>query len=421
MSRKALCKGLNAVLIAALALYLALSCHNWLYLLLLLVAAAVPSHLWGTLLVAVAGGLVYASGRPVYALLVLVSPVFPAHPWRLLRRLAGKLWGWMRKPGFWLLILLVFALTFNFWHPFDIQVPHISLAAEEVTRVGPLRITNTLLASWVTMLVLFLVAFLATRRMEMVPRGLQNLVEFAIESLYRFVESIAGERTALIFPTIATLFLFIFVSNWMGLLPGYLSITVERAATHGHEAAHAAEKVPLLRSAATDLNTTLALALSSVLMSQVYGVMAVGFPQYFMRFLNVRRFVAYVKGATGRGPRVGLGSLAQGGMDLFIGVLELFDEFTKVLSFSFRLFGNIFAGEVLLGVMIFLFPFVASLPFLGLELFVGFIQAFIFAVLSTAFITQATAHHGAEAEAHQAHETHGAVEPRAVSPAVEGT
>ena len=324
-------------------------------------------------------------------LLLALDPVALA---RSLARLA-------RKPGFWFLAALVGALVANavIVRLVPVKLPHISLAAEEVTRVGPLKVTNTLLASWVTMLVLIVVALLATRRMEMVPRGLQNLVEFVIESLYGFLRSILGERTALAFPTIATLFLFIIVSNWMGLLPGYLSVYITRAAAHGHEVEH----VGLLRSAATDLNTTLALAISSVVMTQVYGFAVAGFPGYLLRFIKIERFTAFVRGMTGKGPRQGPGSLFYGFIDLIIGVLELFDEMTKVLSFSFRLFGNVFAGEVLLGVMIFLVPFVASLPFLGLELFVGFIQAFVFAVLTAAFIAQATAHHGAEAHATTPH------------------
>ena len=321
-----------------------------------------------------------------------------------------------RKPGFWLAVAVVAALALDLVymvaHPFGIKidVPAISLAAEEVTHVGPLKITNTLIASWVTMLVLLVVAYLGTRRMEMVPRGLQNAVEFVVETLYNLVQGTVGAHAALVFPTIATLFLFIIVSNWMGLLPGYLSIVVYKAVEGGHEL----EKVSLLRSANTDLNTTLALAISSVVMSQVYGIIVVGFPRYFLRFFNIRRYVAFFKGLGGRGPRQGVGSLFMGFIDLFIGILELFDEFTKIMSFGFRLFGNIFAGEVLLGVMVFLLPFVASLPFLGLELFVGFIQAFVFAVLSTAFIAQATAHHGEEAEAHAPGE-HPAPQPQAAS------
>ncbi|HOG48237.1 MAG TPA: FoF1 ATP synthase subunit a [Anaerolineae bacterium] len=324
-----------------------------------------------------------------------------------------------KKPKVMLLVLavivaLAFDLVYYIAHPFglSITVPHISLAAEEVARLGPLKITNTLIASWVTMLVLIVIALLATRKMELVPRGLQNVVEFVIEMLYNQVKATAGKSAALIFPTIATLFLFIIVSNWMGLLPGYLSITwAVGGAEQGAEAAH---RVHLLRSANTDLNTTLALAIVSVLMSQVYGVIVVGFPRYFMRFFAVRRYIAFFKGLAGRGPRQGVGSLFMGFIDIFIGVLELFDEFTKIMSFGFRLFGNIFAGEVLLGVMVFLLPFVASLPFLGLELFVGFIQAFVFAVLSTAFISQATAHHGDEA-AKREHTEQPAAQPQMAS------
>ncbi len=325
-----------------------------------------------------------------------------------------------RKPGFWLLVAVIVALAANVlfllapFRSLKVEIPRISLAAEEVVRVGKFRITNTLLASWLTMIVLIVVALLATRRMQEVPRGLQNLVEMVIETLQGFVRPIAGAHTELVFPTIATLFLFIIVSNWMGLLPGFLSITITPAAGHGAEV----EKVSLLRSAATDLNTTLALAVSSVVMSQVYGLIVVGFPRYFLRFLGIRRYIAFFRGLAGRGPRTGAGSLFYGVIDLFIGVLELFDEFTKVLSFSFRLFGNIFAGEVLLGVMVFLVPFVASLPFLGLELFVGLIQAFVFAILSTAFIGQATAHHEAEAAAHA---ERGVALPQAVSAVTEGS
>ena len=355
--------------------------------------------------------------HPYLGIIGAVLLVLALNPMALGRSLACA----ARKPGFWFLVALLGALVANavIVRLVPVKLPHISLAAEEVARLGPLKITNTLLASWVTMLVLIVIAFLGTRRMEMVPRGLQNVIEFVIESLYSFLRSILGERTGLAFPTIATLFLFILVSNWMGLLPGYLSITITRAAEHGHEA-HA---VHLLRSAATDLNTTLALAIGSVLMTQVYGIAVAGFPGYLLRFIKVERFAAFVHGLNGKGPRQGLGSLFYGFIDLIIGVLELFDEMTKVLSFSFRLFGNVFAGEVLLGVMIFLVPFVASLPFLGLELFVGFIQAFVFAVLTAAFIAQATAHHGAEAHATAPHhapdgaDERGLVEEPAAAPA----
>jgi F-type H+-transporting ATPase subunit a len=196
----------------------------------------------------------------------------------------------------------------------------------------------------------------------------------------------------------------------MGLLPGYGSIGVweehhgaevqaVESAVHETEAAkteeehHEEEKVlaPFLRSAATDLNTTVALAICSVVAAQVYGFRAAGFG-YITRFINFGRIAGFFAGLIGLRPRRGLSDLLTGVADILIGILEVFDELTKILSFSFRLFGNIFAGEVLLLVIAFLMPVLVSLPFMALELVVGFMQAFIFAVLSLAFFGLAVAH-----------------------------
>jgi len=296
----------------------------------------------------------------------------------------------LRKPVFWFGVIVIASIGFNFIYPYHIAVPHISLAPEEITRIGGLRITNTLLATWLAMLFLVALSFLTTRRLELVPGGLQNLVEWVIESLSNLVEGIAGPRAPLVFPVVMTLFLLIIVCNWMGLLPGFVTIVV----------IHGEERTPLLRSAATDLNLTLALALFSVVFSQALGIKAAGFSRYLLHFVKIERFVAFGNGLLGRGPRLGVGSILYGLIDLFVGALELLDIFTRVLSFSFRLFGNIFAGEVLLGVVPFLIPLVATLPFLGLEVFVGFVQAFVFAILSTAFVVQATASHGDSAMVH---------------------
>jgi F-type H+-transporting ATPase subunit a len=271
------------------------------------------------------------------------------------------------------------------------------------------HIPNTIIASWVTMAVLVLVSILATRNMQLVPGGLQNLVEMVIEMLHNFFEGMAGQRTRQFFPIVATFFLFIIVSNWMGLLPGYGSIgvweehheaEVQAAEPAAHEAEaekteehHEEEKVlaPFLRSAATDLNTTVALAICSVIAAQVYGFQAAGFG-YLTRFIKFGKLGSFFAGLIGRRPRQGLEVLLTGVGEVIIGILEIFDELTKILSFSFRLFGNVFAGEVLILVIAFLMPVLASLPFMALELFVGFMQAFIFAVLSLAFFGLAVAH-----------------------------
>jgi F-type H+-transporting ATPase subunit a len=254
------------------------------------------------------------------------------------------------------------------------DLPHISMAAETLFHIGPLPVTNTLLTTWICMAFIILLSWLAFREPKVVPTGLQNLVETAIEMFYDGVARVrAGNRAALFLPLAGTLFFFILLANWMGLLPFFNSIglIVEH---HGER-----EFVPLLRPANTDLNTTLALALFSVFATQVYGVKARGFLQYCNRFIRVGGIVDLLKGRRSRNPIMLI-------IDLFIGFLELLDEMTKLLSFSFRLFGNIFAGEVLLIVISLLLPFVAPLPFLALELFVGYIQALIFATLTLVFV-----------------------------------
>jgi F-type H+-transporting ATPase subunit a len=260
------------------------------------------------------------------------------------------------------------------------ELPHISMAAETLFHVGGFPVTNSLIATWISMLILVVVSALFTRRMKLVPTGLQNVVETIVEIFYNGIARIrAGEKAALFLPLAGTIFFFILLSNWMGLLPGFGSIglIVEH---HGET-----EFVPILRPANTDLNTTVALALFSVIATQIYGIKVRGFFRYANRFIRVGGFVDFFKNP-GNPLR-----LVNAGIDLLlIGPLEMVDEMTKLLSFSFRLFGNIFAGEVLLIVISMLLPYLAPLPFLALELFVGYIQALIFATLTLVFVTHAT-------------------------------
>jgi F-type H+-transporting ATPase subunit a len=183
--------------------------------------------------------------------------------------------------------------------------------------------------------------------------------------LLSLVAGIAGERKAKkIFPYIATFFLFILLSNWFGLLPGVGTILTPDIHTH--------KLVPLLRGATADLNITLGLALVSVYMTQVVGVRNLGLG-YFKKFIDISNPIKF-----------------------FIGVLEMVAEFAKILSFAFRLFGNIFAGEVLLVVMASIVPIIAPLPFIGLEIFVGLVQALVFAMLTLVFMNLATISHSEE-------------------------
>jgi F-type H+-transporting ATPase subunit a len=220
------------------------------------------------------------------------------------------------------------------------------------------------------MLVIIVVAILATRRLALVPTGVQNIFEMALEKLLGFVESVAGpENGRRFFPVVATIFLFVIVNAWISLFPGFGSIEI---------AAHERERVHLLRGGLTDINTPLALAIVSFIFVEYWGISSLGVSRYLSRFFNFRQLL--------RGKLMGL-------VDVFVGLLELLSEFIRMVSFTFRLFGNMTAGEILLVVVVFLMPWVLALPFYGLELLVGFVQALIFAGLTLVFGAMAVAHH----------------------------
>jgi F-type H+-transporting ATPase subunit a len=274
------------------------------------------------------------------------------------------------------------------------QLPEISLAAEEiplpfsVPLLGP-SVPNTLPATWLTMIVLIVVSFFATRKMELVPSGFQNVVETIVEMFYNFVEGVAGENARTFFPLVATFFFFILISNWMGILPGFGSIGV----WHEHEGHRVL--IPFLRSANAHLSTTIALATISVGATQYFGFKLLGLP-FLGRYFTFKSTSRSEEAPAANGLErfvSKLGGFMERVANAFVGILELISEFIKIMSFSFRLFGNIFAGEVLLIVVSFLCAFLASLPFMLLEIFVGFVQALIFAMLSLVFFMIATAHH----------------------------
>ena len=310
---------------------------------------------------------------------------------------------------------------------------HIQIPAEPVFSgylFPGFKLTNTMLTAWITIVVLVVISLLATRRLKEVPTGLQNLVEVFIEFFLDLAERIAGpERARRFFPLVMTIFLFILVSNWIGILPGFGTIgrieTPEEVIHHAEEKAEKAgghvnlddihlqkfmgegafgylgfgslgddmtateyEKlhgtgepgkqagilVPFFRSANTDVNTTLAIALIAVVTIHFWGLSTLGVFGHMSKFINFK----------------------EGPVGLFVGILEGISEIAKVISFTFRLFGNIFAGEVLLISMMFLLPLIGIIPFLGLELFVGAIQAFIFAMLTLVFAVMATTAHGGD-------------------------
>lgn len=235
----------------------------------------------------------------------------------------------------------------------------VSIAPEVVGHIGALPVTNTLLTSWLAMIVLIILAFAFNRTIKYLPGKFQNAIEMVIEGVLDFMTNIAGDRKTAerYFPLVGTIFLFVITANWMGILPGVGSIMINEG---GHI-------VPLFRSVNSDLSMTLALALIVVVASHIIGLRSIGIAHHIGKYITFKNPVAF-----------------------FVGILEAVSEVAKVVSFSFRLFGNVFAGEVLLIIIAFLVPYIAPIPFLGLELFVGFIQALIFSVLAMIFIASAT-------------------------------
>ena len=260
---------------------------------------------------------------------------------------------------------------------------HVSIKAEEIFSFLGVPVTNSLLASFIVVIIFLLIGLYFSRNAESQSKPIFFL-RFIFSKLYETFEPILGSLTDRAFPIVVSLFLFILLSNWLGLLPGFGSITYTKAPAQKHveettpnrintteESAkkeHESAPTPLLRGATADLNTTLALAILAFFTIQYYGLQEVGVVGYLSKFISFKSPINF-----------------------FTGILELVSEFSKVISFSFRLFGNIFAGEVLLAVVAFLIPILASFPFLMLEVFVGFIQAIVFAMLTAVFINSATA------------------------------
>lgn len=242
---------------------------------------------------------------------------------------------------------------------------HISVAAESLFKIGSFNLSNSFFVS--LLVSAFLIVFscwfkIGTKKTR--KSGLYLLTFSFLAGLLGFFEKVAGKKAKQFFPLLASFFVFIAFSNWTGLLPGMGTI--------GFWQKEQGTKifVPFLRGPTADINTTLALAIFSVAATQFFGMRNLGFAGYIKKYINLSN-----------------------PLNFFVGLLEIVSELAKIMSFSFRLFGNIFAGEVLLMVMGAILPFLAPLPFLGLELFVGFIQALVFTMLSLVFMSVAITTH----------------------------
>ncbi len=268
-----------------------------------------------------------------------------------------------------------------------VNAPHVELPADVVFHIFGFPITNSIVATWITMIVLVAVSYAVTRRMKLIPGRLQTALESLLGWLYDFCKSAAGDENGRrFFPLVTTIFLFVAFNAWLALLPGYGSILIHTV----HGEAH------LIRPANTDINTPLAVAVISVLMTFFFGFKSTGF-RYAGKFFNFgnlfRGTGQVIRGKIG----AGISTTLTGAIETFVGFLELLSELIHVVSFTFRLFGNMTAGEILLLVAVFLIPWLFALPFYGLELLIGFLQALIFSGLTLIFLTLAVAQH-AEAE-----------------------
>ncbi len=268
-----------------------------------------------------------------------------------------------------------------------VDQPHPELPAEVVFHLFGFPITNSVIGAWFTIIFLVGFSYAVTRRMKLIPSRLQSLFESFLGWLYNFCQSVAGEKNGRrFFPVVATIFLFVALNAWLSLLPGFGSITVETAEGEVH----------LLRGANTDINMPLALALMSFVFVEFFGLRSRGF-HYLGKFVNVGQFFRSIGQLFRGGLRASLSGLITGAINIFVGFLEALSELVRIVSFTFRLFGNMTAGEILLLMAMFLIPWLFALPFYGLELLVGFVQALIFGGLTLVFLTVAVASHGGEA------------------------
>jgi F-type H+-transporting ATPase subunit a len=288
----------------------------------------------------------------------------------------------------------------------------IQIQPEVIFTIFGFPITNTLIGTWISIIFLFLVFFLGTRRRDLIPSGMQNALEWIVEYLLNLTESVAGTvKARKFFPLVATFFIFILFCNLLDIFPGVDTIgTVNLEALKlAHLSAptsffllgeYSNKLTPWVRPGTSDLNLTLALALVSVIVTQIFGFYTLGAKQQLSKYFNFK--VLFTHGF-------------QGPIEFFVGLIEIITELSRILSFSFRLFGNIFAGSAVLAVFAWLLPFISDAVFIPLELFVGFVQALIFALLTLVFLEIATTSHEdveevTEKEAFKEYEQHKAEE-----------
>jgi len=272
------------------------------------------------------------------------------------------------------------------------EISHEStLFAEPIAHFGSFTVTNALFTSWLVVFILIIIGIIVKTSIKKIPKGIQNLFEIIIEGAESLCDQVTQSRTITnkAFPIVFAVFMFVLLNNWMGILPfggfGFVEI-----------GEHGKVWIPLIRSGTADINGTLPLAILSVVGANLFGIISIGLWKTINKYVNLNA-LGSIFTKIKKDPTI----LMTAPIMFAVGFLEIIGEFAKIASLSFRLFGNVFAGEVLLASMGAILAYALPTPFLLLEVFVGVIQAFIFAILTLVYYTISSMDHDEHEESHE--------------------
>lgn len=261
-----------------------------------------------------------------------------------------------------------------------------TLYAEPIFHIGNFTVTNALFTSWIVVFLILIISIIIRINIKKVPKGIQNLFEIILDGAHSLCDQITNNRTITnkAFPIVFTIFILVLLNNWMGILPfggfGIIEMTE-----------HGKMFIPLIRSGTADINGTLPLAIMSVIGANLFGIISIGLWKTINKYINLKALGSMFTKVK-KDPTI----IMTAPIMFAVGFLELISEFAKVASLSFRLFGNVFAGEVLLASMGAILAYALPTPFMLLEVLVGVIQAFIFAILTLVYYTVASSDHDSE-------------------------
>lgn len=281
---------------------------------------------------------------------------------------------------------------------------HHTLYGQEIFSIGNFHVTNTLFTSYIALVIILVIGIFIRTRLKLIPKGIQHIGEILLEQLAALCDQVTQDRkiTNMVLPVVVSIFVFVLLNNWLGILPGIGSIFINTK-----EGA-----ISLFRGGTADINTTLTLGIFSVVFANLVGIFSIGLWKSFTKYVRLPALLKLKN--VFKDPVL----LVVVPVDIFVGLLEILGEIAKIASLSFRLFGNIFAGEVLLASMAAILAFGLPTPFLFLEFFVGVIQAFIISLLTVVYVTLAVqdhSEHDEHAEGHGHTDVHGVEKPAAAA------